>query len=76
MDGITGAIQDKIRQQHKTNAHVMMYYMNLFSSLYLLIGVLLTGELFDFMIFVQSYPKVIMELLILAVASALGQVFF
>ncbi|VBB30467.1 unnamed protein product [Acanthocheilonema viteae] len=75
MDGITGAIQDKIHQQHKANAHVMMFYMNLFSSLYLLIGVFLTGELFAFMVFVQSYPKVIMELFTLAAASALGQFF-
>lgn len=76
MDGTTGAIQDRIRQQYKANAHVMMYYMNLFSSLYLLICVILTGELFDFMIFLQSYPKVVMELFTLAAASALGQVPF
>ncbi|CAG9530253.1 unnamed protein product [Cercopithifilaria johnstoni] len=75
MDGTTGAIQDRIRQRHKANAHVMMYYMNLFSSLYLLFGVLLTGELFDFTIFVQSYPKVIIKLFTLAAASALGQFF-
>lgn len=74
MDGTTGAIQDRIRQQHKANAHSMMYYMNLFSSLYLLIGLLITGELFDFVVFVQSYPKVIIELFTLAAASALGQV--
>uniref|UniRef100_A0A8R1TNE8 Sugar phosphate transporter domain-containing protein n=1 Tax=Onchocerca volvulus TaxID=6282 RepID=A0A8R1TNE8_ONCVO len=75
MDGTTGAIQDRIRQQHTVNAHSMMYYMNLFSSLYLLIGLLLTGELFDFMVFVQLYPKIIMDLFSLAAASALGQFF-
>uniref|UniRef100_A0A0R3RJZ7 WD_REPEATS_REGION domain-containing protein n=1 Tax=Elaeophora elaphi TaxID=1147741 RepID=A0A0R3RJZ7_9BILA len=75
MDGTTAAMQDRIRQQHKANAHSMMYYMNLFSSLYLLIGLLMTGELFDFVVFVQSYPKVIMQLFTLAIASALGQFF-
>uniref|UniRef100_A0A1I8EA68 U3 snoRNP-associated protein Utp1 n=1 Tax=Wuchereria bancrofti TaxID=6293 RepID=A0A1I8EA68_WUCBA len=75
MDGTTGAIQDKIRQRHKANAHNMMYNMNLFSSLYLLVGLLLTGEFLDFMIFVQSYPKIVIELFALAVASALGQFF-
>ncbi|KAM3722668.1 Solute carrier family 35 member [Dirofilaria immitis] len=75
MDGTTGAIQDKIRQQHIANAHSMMYYMNLFSSLYLLVGLLLTGELFGFMAFVQSYPNVIVQLFTLAIASALGQFF-
>uniref|UniRef100_A0A915PYK6 Small-subunit processome Utp12 domain-containing protein n=1 Tax=Setaria digitata TaxID=48799 RepID=A0A915PYK6_9BILA len=75
MDGTTGAIQDRIRQQHKANAHSMMYHMNLFSSFYLLIGLLLTGELFAFTVFVQSYPKVIGDLFTLAAASALGQFF-
>lgn len=74
MDGTTGAIQDRIRQQHKSNAHSMMYNVNLFSTCYLLIGLLLTGELFDFVVFVQSHPKLIVELFTLAVTSALGQV--
>lgn len=74
MDGTTGAIQDRVRHQYTANAHSMMYHMNLFSSLYLLVGLFLTGELFGFMAFVRIYPKVMVQLLALAAASALGQV--
>jgi hypothetical protein len=38
MDGLTGAIQDKINAGHRTNPHIMMYSMNLWSCLYLFIG--------------------------------------
>jgi UDP-galactose transporter B1 len=38
MDGLTGAIQDKINGHHRTNPHIMMYSMNLWSCLYLFIG--------------------------------------
>ena len=38
MDGLTGAIQDKMNLGHKTNPHFMMYNMNLWSCLWLLLG--------------------------------------
>lgn len=38
MDGLTGAIQDKMNSNHKTDPHRMMYSMNLWSCLYLFLG--------------------------------------
>lgn len=38
MDGLTGAVQDKINASHRTHPHVMMYSMNIWSCLYLFIG--------------------------------------
>uniref|UniRef100_A0A0N5AL32 WD_REPEATS_REGION domain-containing protein n=1 Tax=Syphacia muris TaxID=451379 RepID=A0A0N5AL32_9BILA len=75
MDGTTGAIQDNIRKHYTANGHSMMYYMNFFSSIYLLIGILCTGEIWSFIAFVNVYPKVITNLLLLAGTSALGQYF-
>uniref|UniRef100_A0A183DQD1 TPT domain-containing protein n=1 Tax=Gongylonema pulchrum TaxID=637853 RepID=A0A183DQD1_9BILA len=75
MDGTTGAIQDRVRQRYTANAHSMMYQMNAFSSLYLLVGLLLTGELLSFMAFVRIYPSVMLQMIILAIASAGGQYF-
>ncbi|VDK70259.1 unnamed protein product [Anisakis simplex] len=75
MDGTTGAIQDNIRRHYKANAHSMMYNMNLFSSIYLLFGLLTTGELAAFSYFVNDYPSVITNLLVLAFTSAFGQYF-
>lgn len=74
MDGTTGAAQDNIRRNYVANAHSMMFYLNFFSSIYLLLGLILTGELLAFAAFVRFYPKVVLELLSLATASALGQV--
>lgn len=39
MDGLTGAIQDKMNGAHKTNPHTMMYNMNLWSCFYLFFGI-------------------------------------
>jgi hypothetical protein len=38
MDGLTGAIQDKMNASHRTDTHTMMYNMNIWSCLYLFIG--------------------------------------
>uniref|UniRef100_A0A915C8M4 Solute carrier family 35 member b1 n=2 Tax=Parascaris univalens TaxID=6257 RepID=A0A915C8M4_PARUN len=75
MDGTTGAIQDTIRHHYKANAHSMMYHMNLFSTIYLLFGLMTSGELAKFSYFVNIYPSVITNMLLLAVTSALGQYF-
>lgn len=75
MDGTTGAIQDNIRKHFTANGHSMMYHMNFFSTIYLLTGILSTGELWSFVSFVKIYPYVISNLLLLAVTSALGQYF-
>lgn len=74
MDGTTGAIQDNIRRHYTANGHSMMYYMNFFSTIYLLMSILFTGELWSFISFVKIYPYVISNLCLLASASALGQV--
>ncbi|KHN84754.1 Solute carrier family 35 member B1 [Toxocara canis] len=75
MDGTTGAIQDTIRHHYKANAHSMMYHMNLFSTVYLLFGLMASGELAKFSYFVNVYPSVITNMLMLALTSALGQYF-
>lgn len=76
MDGTTGAIQDNIRRFYKFSGHSMMYSMNLFSSCYLLVALLFTGELFSFLSFIYIYPFVMKNLLILGAVSAMGQVNF
>jgi len=37
-NGITGGAQDKLRDAHHPDAHVMMVWMNVWSTLYLVIG--------------------------------------
>jgi hypothetical protein len=74
MDGTTGAVQDRMRHAHRMVSHRVMFNMNLWSSLYLVIPLLVTGEMFEFSQFVSKYPDVLLNLFLLSVASALGQV--
>lgn len=75
MDGLTGAIQDKMNLSHKTNPHFMMYNMNLWSCLWLFLVVIVTGEIFEFIIFAKRFPFVLGLLLILSVLASIGQHF-
>jgi len=75
MDGVTGAIQDRQRASYKVKSHHMMLHMNLWSLLYNSIGLLLTGELISFVLFVQKFPFVMMDMILFSFASAFGQYF-
>ncbi|UYV78094.1 SLC35B1 [Cordylochernes scorpioides] len=75
LDGFTGAIQERMKSDHKTKSVHMMYNMNLWSSLFLVVCILLKGEMGPFLQFVQTYPFVISNIVLLSGASALGQLF-
>lgn len=75
MDGLTGAIQEKMKAEHKTKSGHMMFSMNLWSIGYLGVGLLLTGEGIEFIEFVKRHPDIVWHLLTFSVASALGQFF-
>lgn len=75
MDGTTGSIQERIRASHTTSANHMMLNMNLWSTLYLLIGLLFTGELWTFAEFVQRHPSILWDMVSFSFASAAGQFF-
>ncbi|KAK7065423.1 hypothetical protein SK128_018591 [Halocaridina rubra] len=75
MDGLTGAVQERMIAESKTKSGHMMLNMNLFSIGYLAIALLVTGELFTFANFVQRYPEVLKNMLVFSICSALGQFF-
>ncbi|XP_060593752.1 solute carrier family 35 member B1-like isoform X2 [Ruditapes philippinarum] len=74
-DGLTGATQDRMRSNHKTGAYHMMLFVNLFSILWLALGLVFTGEGIAFLGFVQRYPSVMPKMVTFGIASAIGQVF-
>jgi UAA transporter family. len=53
----------------------MMVAMNKWSCLFLGISILITGEIFEFINFVNKYPSIIYQLFLFSVLSALGQFF-
>ncbi|GFO02629.1 solute carrier family 35 member b1 [Plakobranchus ocellatus] len=75
LDGLTGASQDRMRSFHKTGANSMMLFVNLFSVLWLGIGLVATGEIFSFISFASRYPSVLFNMISFSLASALGQMF-
>ena len=75
LDGVTGAIQDRMRAESATKPYPMMLKMNLWSVAVLGAAVLLTGELFEFVAFVSRHPDIIKHLASFSLTSALGQNF-
>lgn len=74
-DGLTGAVQERMKSEHGTKSGHMMLAMNKWSLGYLSLALLLTGEGVQFIQFIQRHPAVIWELASFSVASALGQFF-
>lgn len=75
MDGLTGAIQDRMRAAHSPTAQHMMIAMNAWSTAIVAVALILTGELFEFVSFAGRYPYVLVNLALLAITGALGQLF-
>merc|ERR1711936_1508772 len=74
-DGLTGAVQERMKAEHGTKSGHMMMAMNKWSIGYLLVALLITGEGVQFISFLQRHPSVLWELASFSVASALGQFF-
>ena len=74
-DGLTGAVQERMKAEHGTKSGHMMKAMNLWSLLYLGIALVVTGELWEFLAFVSRHPGIVWQLGSVSVASALGQYF-
>lgn len=75
MDGLTAAVQERMRSESKTKSGHLMINMNKWSIVFLGIGVLVTGEFITFIDFVKRHPAVLWELVSFSAASAFGQFF-
>lgn len=72
-DGGTGVLQSRMKTGHGTKSYDMMLNMNLWSLLWLTIA-LSMGEAYDFVLFVNLNPHVLLNILVFGASSALGQV--
>lgn len=75
MDGLTGAIQERMRAASRPSAQQMMLAMNGWSTVIVGAALLATGELFQFMAFAAKYPSLWANLTLLALTGAMGQLF-
>ncbi|XP_030751142.1 solute carrier family 35 member B1 homolog [Sitophilus oryzae] len=75
MDGITGAVQERIRAESKPSGIQMMRSANGWSSLSLIFVILISSEVFEFIKFANKFPSIYYNLLSIGVLSAVGQLF-
>lgn len=75
MDGLTGAIQERMRASSAPSGQYMMLSMNFWSTIMLSIALLLSGEGLAFLQFTHRHPELIQHLIGLSICGALGQLF-
>jgi len=75
MDGLTGAVQERMKAEAQPTAQQMMRGMNAWSCIFLGVALILSGELLSFCEFVSRHPVVLTHISLLALAGALGQLF-
>ena len=79
-DGLTGAIQEKIRSKNKSENKrkiimplVMMSTLNAYASVVCLIASLSAGETIPAISFMATHPEIILRIGLLSLCSSLGQ---
>ncbi|KAL7300988.1 hypothetical protein TKK_0006265 [Trichogramma kaykai] len=75
MDGLTSAVQDRMRANHKTKSGHMMLNMNLWSVGFSGVVMLFTGEIVSFISFLQRHPSALQHIATFTICGALGQYF-
>ncbi|KII66163.1 Solute carrier family 35 member B1 [Thelohanellus kitauei] len=74
-DGLTGAVQERIRNSHKIFSSHMMFFLNFWSLFILLILCLISGQFIHFYQFASNNPVILKDVILFAVSSAIGQSF-
>ncbi|KAI8129372.1 putative solute carrier family 35 member B1 [Lucilia cuprina] len=75
MDGLTGAVQERMRSSSAPSGQQMMFAMNFWSTLMLGFAMIATGEGKDFIHFATRHPELWGHLALLALCGCLGQLF-
>lgn len=75
MDGLTGAIQERMRASSAPSGQQMMLSMNGWGTIFTSIALLVSGEGLEFISFASRYPSMLTQLATLALAGAFGQLF-
>lgn len=75
MDGLLGAVQERMRLEHQTKWGHMMFNMNIWTTLFSGIVIACTGELYQCVKFLIRHPNALWHIAVFALTSALGQFF-
>ncbi|XP_076658908.1 solute carrier family 35 member B1 homolog meigo [Halictus rubicundus] len=75
MDGITSAVEERMRAEYNSKSGHMMLNMNLWAAVLSGSVTIVSGELFDFIQFLHRYPYISWYIAMFAIAGACGQYF-
>jgi adenosine 3'-phospho 5'-phosphosulfate transporter B2 len=74
-DSFTSTWQDNLIKKYSMSSMAMMFMTNLYSCLYTFLSMTYQGEFFDTIRFVQTHDEIMDHVLLLSMASAIGQIF-
>lgn len=74
-EGVVGVIQDRMRATTKPSALHLMFSINIYIVFFVIIAAVVTGEIFDFIIFVQKHPEFLLRIASASLVGSLGQIF-
>lgn len=75
MDGLTSAVQERMKAEHNSKSGHMMLSMNAWSAIFSGIAILVSGEFFEFIQFLHRYPYTVWHIATFSIAGACGQYF-
>ncbi|CAN8065546.1 unnamed protein product [Agarophyton chilense] len=75
MDGVTGPLQERLVARYKPSTHQLMFWQNFCSVVWLLAGLVATGEGVRAGSFVLRHPHVMIDVMQFSLVSAFGQNF-
>lgn len=75
MDGLCGASEDRMRSESRPTPLNFMHFMNMWSSMILVVGVIVFGEGPKFVDFVTRHPEILKFFGLAVMVGACGQIF-
>lgn len=75
MDGVLGAVQDRIKAAYQPTFRQMMLSFSVWCCIFIAIIVIVNGEVIEVFHFANRHPSILLQLLTLGIAAAIGQLF-
>jgi solute carrier family 35 (UDP-galactose transporter), member B1 len=72
---VLGAIEDRMRAKTKPSALNFMFSINMYTAVFLIVGICATGEIVKFHEFASKYPDLYGKIALAALSGSLGQIF-
>ena len=74
-NGVQGGLQERMKAKYKIKSGHLMKETNKWAMIYLVFGLIWSGELWEFISFVLRHPSIIWHLVSASLANAIGEYF-